>query len=425
MVNSINTHSNQAYTGAGQYLQNVNQAAADNIPLAGKINDEQTKALSSLGLMAGGAALGPIVGKGLNLMSGPEGPIVKVSEAISKRSTGFTKWFQGLKINERIAKMFEPVKNKFFNGTNVANFKAGYADGRGIKSAAEKILVEAGAKGDAGKALMATNTLESLKKINKMGTLGKAFGKTGLFLKQQLTGMTGIFNGLFAAMTINSVIQAKPGEKFSTLMEDVLGTWVGSLGGFSIFNSVLKGLDKVVNPATGQAVNGTLLKVAKIVNKIPGKTFVVPLIGAMGLSFLLQKVSHALFGKPTREEGKTDAKKDDMNGWLNQTGWKPEDFTAIQQAQRMTNPNAGQTLTPATLNMKNGQQSKNSVADQLNNNAAANNATASQYKGYMPKEAVPASVANAMSDKGKVLTDKVDAQLADMAQDLARYGIEI
>ncbi|MEW5822169.1 MAG: hypothetical protein AB1782_18385 [Cyanobacteriota bacterium] len=470
MVNQLPTAPATTYKGGYQYLQNINQGAIEHIPVAGKIADDRNKAMNSMLVMGAGAGLGPALGKGLNAVSGPDGALVKMAQSISNKTPGFDKWFSGLKLGEKFGKLIAPLKRPF-SSDNLAKFKSGYKYGRGLngsevvavdsaKSAlrsarklldpqkmletakannilkntrasrkaleyAEKVL-ENSVKNPEAHAVFAAESIstakEALKKgaeqlknvngtlqnINKMGVLGRTFGKTGMFLRKHLTGSMGLFNGLFAAMTVNSVIQAKKGEKFSTLMEDVLGTWVGSLGGFSIFNGILKGLQKFTAPAS--TATGILPTIAKVVNKVPGKTFVVPLIGAMLLSTILQKVSHKIFGKPTKEGDDKNKQKTNMDEFLNKTGWSRDQFNAVKNYQ-------------GENNLLNNQPVNNNTSDAAGKKPQTDNNNG--HKGYMPKAEIPQEVLTAYDAPVQRLTGEVDTALADMAQDLQRYGIKI
>lgn len=263
----------------------------------------------------------------------------------------FDIWLKGLKLGDKVNNLLSPIKSKF-NPDNVKLFKEGFSSGSMASVAKDTILnaekataaIAEATKGAVDPSVMenltktaaeavkkvpaAKETLASLEKVSKMGALGKTFGKAGLFLRKNLTGLTGIFNGLFAAMTINGVIQAKKGEKVSTLMEDLLGTWIGSLGGFRLFDAALKGLAKVNAASTA---SGILPTIAKVVNKIPAKGFLIPLAGAMILSNVLQKVSHKIFGKPTKNDPKVIESAEDFQKWRQQTGWTQEEFNAARQ----------------------------------------------------------------------------------------------
>lgn len=292
-------------------IQDIKDSAVNNIPVAGQIAEQQN-AKSSLIVLGGGAALGPLLGMGLDRMTGSSGYLVKLAKNISDKTGGFDKWFSSLNLGDKINNLLAPIKNKFFSSDSFSAFKNGYYSSSGLKNVAELAKTTAEKAGKAADAAVAQRTLDSLKEFENMGILGRVFGKTGLFLKRNLSGLTGLLNGLFAAMTVNSVMQAKKGEKVSTLMEDVFGTWIGSMGGYRLFDNILKGLSAA--EATG-ATTGLLPTLAKIVNKIPAKGFMVPLIGAMLMSTVLQKVSHAIFGKPTKKDPFVIEKKEDFNAW--------------------------------------------------------------------------------------------------------------
>lgn len=198
-----------------------------------------------------------------------------------------------------------------------------------------------------------------------MGMLGKTAAKSGLFLKQQLTGLTGMMNSVFAMFTIVNTIKAKPGEKLSTFMEDVLGTWVGSMGGFALANAGMKGM---LNAAKANSP-GIIGKAGQLLTKLPlpGKQFILPLVASIVLCNQMTKVSHAIFGKPTKDEDKKSETQQNeaqatnpsqanqtsnnavsfasegkgIDGWLNKTGWENQPAAAsLNQSTQSDNPAA-------------------------------------------------------------------------------------
>jgi hypothetical protein len=456
-----------SYSGVNASMNGIGSQTLESIPVTSKFKDDSQKAKSSMMVLGGGAILGPALGRSLDAITGAEGPLVKWSQAISNKTpVAGEKFATGLSsVKTKIGKLFEPLMKKFVPD-NLKAFKEGFHSNGGlqksaetaIKTAQESILKAQGenalkaasglikdktvakalqesakglsgqaaidvakeavknlgddalkavnsaiknaaTKGEAQKAI-AQRTLDSIQHINKTNIFGRAVGKTGLFLKKNLTGSLGIINGLFAAMTVNSVIQAKKGEKFSTLMEDVLGTWVGSLGGFRFVEAGIKGLDAVLKSG---ADKGILVNVAKVVNKVPAKGFLLPLAGAIIISSMLQKVSHKLFGKPTKEQPKTIESVEDFNSWMKQMGWSHEEMRAIRQAHAANNPGA------AGLNQ---------VGDNEANNQQVNNQANGGYSGYMPTNEVPQAVFHATDPDLGLLDQKIQGTLSNIAHNM-------
>lgn len=323
--------SSSTFEASVKEITELNQQAMESVPLARKLNNEKNRAISSLiGLGLGGVA-GPVLGMGLDSLSGYNKPIVKISERLSARTVGFDKWFKGLQLGARFKKIFQPVKDKLFTPENYKTFMNGYRKDGGLLGAHVNLRNAAAEAGEIAKVKVAARSITTLKEVDKLGVVGRSFGKRAIALKKNLTGTMGVINGIFAAMTVSSVVNAKKGEKVSTFMEEVLGTWVGSIGGYRLFENVLRGLNEFVQPGTGKVLGkGVLPTVARIVNKIPLKGFVVPLIGAMVTSAMLQKLSHVVFGKPTREDPRVIDSVDSFNQWLKQTGWSHEEIAAVQ-----------------------------------------------------------------------------------------------
>jgi hypothetical protein len=489
LVNRIAQIQPTTYSGNTASMNGLNTQALDHIPVTSKLNDEKQKAKSSLFVLGGGAALGPVLGRGLDAISGADGQLVRWSEALSKRTPGLAEKVSKLNIGGKISNLFKPIKEKLFKPGNLDDFMTGFKSGGGLTGAAKTAIESANAgvttaganaaiettynvvkatdkvaaksfkqlastilkgagseealkiaketakqygddaakavssaveaatkeasKGAAKKIAMAQRTLDSLDKINKTNVFGRSVGKTGLFLKKNLSGTMGIINGLFAAMTINSVIQAKKGEKFSTLMEDVLGTWVGSLGGFRLFESALKGLAKV-----NTANSGILPTIAKVVNKVPAKGFLLPLAGAIALSSVLQKLSHKLFGKPTKEEPKTIESVNDFNNWMKDMGWSPAEIKAIENAQAQAQA-AGLSQKDTMNHVAN---TVNNIQAQKQQPAAASLNQAEQTSSYMPSSEIPQSIHQAEDAALQALDQKINGTLENIKynMDLAK-----
>lgn len=284
-----------SYSSTEYGVADVAEEAISNIPAADKLyNGKHRKSFKSLAILGTGTVLGPVTGAALNYMVRPDGIIIKLAENMGNNTRGFDTWLAKLGVGEKIQKLIAPLR-KNINTANFELFQEGFRSGS-LKESAKAIL--SAEKASIADINMAKTTLATLEKINGTGILGRALGKTALFFRNNLSGLQGVCNGLFAAITVNSVIQAKKGERVSTFMEDFLGTWIGSMGGYKLFEGALKGLAKVSKSGTKE---GLLPVISKYVDKIPGKQFVVPLIGAMVLSNVLQNLSHKIFGKPTKE----------------------------------------------------------------------------------------------------------------------------
>lgn len=317
-------------------LQDIKEQAIANNPVAQKLSDKQTRSIRSLSIIGSGALIGPLTGMGLDKLSGAEGFLVKVARKISQKTTGVDKLLGRLGVADKVSSVYVPLRNKVIKPENLKLFKEGFYAAGGLEGAAKGMKQMALEAGNASKAAVAQRSLETLKNIETLGIMGRLVGKTGIFLKKNLTGSLGIMNGIFATMTVNSVINAKKGERVSTLMEDLLGTWIGSIGGYRLFENALKGLNQFVNPQTGQVTaQGLIPAIAKLVNKVPAKGFLFPLAGAMIMSSAFQKLSHKVFGKPTKEEPVVIDSMEDLQKWLKTTGWSAETIAAItEQAEQ-------------------------------------------------------------------------------------------
>ncbi|MEW5820293.1 MAG: hypothetical protein AB1782_08895 [Cyanobacteriota bacterium] len=356
-------------------VQEINKKVTDNVPLANKITDTQTRTMTSLSILAAGALVAPITSVGLDRLSGANGVLVKASQFISNKTTGFDKWLNKVDIGRHTGKIIKAIKGKLFQQNNIQKFKEGFYSGGGLMSSAQAVQAEALKAGRLAQAAVAQRSIETLNQVKNLGVLGRTFGKIGIFFKKNTTGGLGIINGIFAAMTVNSVLNAKKGERKSTLMEEVLGTWVGSLGGFRLFENVLKGLEKfevktIVQKAghskevTKIAGNGLIPNIARIVNRIPLKGFIFPMIGAMLISSAMQKLSHLLFGKPTKEEPKVIDSVDSLQLWLKHIGWSVEEVKALDKVVQQH---------AAANNMDEKELKQAVVNEVVTNGASANN----------------------------------------------------
>ena len=338
MLNRVQISHPLTFQAKAETMPTESVEGFNQIPIARKINDDKQRTVGALSILIAGGIAGPFVGKGLDILSGGvNSPLVKWSGKIASKTPQFDIFMDKLAIGDKLRKLYDPIKLKLFKTENLKNFSKGFHSGGGLKGAAEAARDVAIQTGNVSKQAVAQRSLETLKHLEGMGRLGKLFGKTGVFFKKNLTGTVGVMNGLFAAMTVNSVYKAKKGEKISTFMEDFLGTWIGSLGGYRLFENILKGLGEFAVDSAGKATargtfptaskiagNGIIPFIAKVVNKIPFKGFVFPMIGAMLISSIMQKFSHAIFGKPTKEEPVVIDSYDSFNNWLTQTGWKVE-----------------------------------------------------------------------------------------------------
>lgn len=335
MINRVSIISPASFTGTKVPVVEDDKSAIEQVPLARKFSEHNKhKSVGSLAIISSGAVAGPLVGRGLDALSGSSGTIVKLSQKVSAKTLKLDAFLSKLNLGQKIKNIIDPVKYRIFKANNLEKFSKGFNAGGGLKGAAETAKKVAQQAGNPAGVAVAERTLQTLKEVSNLGITGRLVGKTGIFLKKNLTGSLGVINGIFAAMTVNSVYRANEGERFSTLMEDVLGTWVGSIGGYRLFENILKGLGQFVDPATGQvAAKGVIPTVAKIVNKIPLKGFVFPLMGAMIISTAMQKLSHSLFGKPKREEPQVIDSVDSFQNWLKQTGWTQDEINAVVAAQ--------------------------------------------------------------------------------------------
>lgn len=332
MLNRVTINSPPTFRGNNVSLQGSPEAAIDAVPVARQIKDKKTRASGALITLVAGGIAGPIAGMGLDKLSGADASIVKLARNVSSKTGKLDVFLSNLDIKTRLAKILDPVKTRFFKTANIEKFSKGFHSGGGLKGSLKNARQVALNANDMARVANVDRSFVTLAQTRNLGPVGKFIGKSSIFFKKNLTGTVGVINGLFAAITINSVAKAKKGEKFSTFMEDFLGTWIGSLGGFRLTENILKGFNSFRNPQTGKIVGkGIIPTVAKFVDKIPLKGFIVPMFGAMLISTILQKISHGLFGKPTRQEPIVIDSMDDFNKWLDQTGWSQYEKAVVKQ----------------------------------------------------------------------------------------------
>lgn len=359
LKNLINTQNIQAP------IDNLTNSVSDNVPVARKFTEQKDDSSTTLALYSGGMTAGYILGKAFEKSITPDGgKLFHFATKANIYSPKIEQLIASLKLRETKNWLNNAIKS--ISGNNFETFKEGVRSKSLLNTAnanfqkATNALAEAIANNKPEKITQATknilnakNTISTIEKIQNLGAAGKIAGKIALFFRNEFIGTAGIVNGLMAATTVQSVMKAKKGEKFSTFMEDFLGMWVGNLGGFRLFDSLVKGLAKVNESG---ATNGILPIMAKIVNKIPAKGFVVPLIGAITLSSVFQKISHMLFGKPTKIDTTNTPQTENLNDWLTKNNWN------FPQTTQLTSNNTN------------------------NNN---------QQPEYMPQKEVPASVTSA------------------------------
>jgi len=212
-------------------------------------------------------------------------------------------------------------------------------------------------KGLAGKELKAfenalkdlgsySNKMTILENLSKKGAspIAKALSKliigTGHIMGGTL-GMIVLGGGLAVGLSIKNAFDAKPGERFSTLMEDILSGWVG---GFLLLTPVYKIVNGIsgLSGLEGKGIkNGLLRKTGWLVGvgqgtfhnlreakglmpklKAFGKVLVpgvfpggllrfalVAGVCMFGAAELLKKVSHKLFGKPSPKPEEIEAER--------------------------------------------------------------------------------------------------------------------
>lgn len=305
-----------------QKVKDVGKTITEQIPMADKLlnNDSSNnKVKCSLIMLTLGGILSPIVGKVLDPLIGSEGKYVQWANKLSNKTAGLDKFFAKHRPPSILPSRVGEKVQYYFKPKHVKMFKDGYYSVAGLEKPARVARSAALKAGNIEQYAKSQRTLSTLFATKKMGTLGKLFGKAGIFLQNNLTGMVGVLNGLFATMTVVNVINAKSDEKVSTFMEDILGTWIGSLGGFKLFEGAMNGLSTFVDPKTNKVLEkGVLPSIAKAVNKLPLKGLIVPIAGAAVVSSVLRSASHAVFGKPTKEAPVTIDSIESFDMWFSQ-----------------------------------------------------------------------------------------------------------
>ncbi|MGD9581298.1 MAG: hypothetical protein AB7V50_07985 [Vampirovibrionia bacterium] len=295
----------------------IAEKAIDAVPVARKVNEHSKKAIASVAGIAVAGAMTPVIGKGLDMLTGADGKLVKFAQAVDTRTVKVDGLLQKLNLGQKIDKLLGLLEHRVFKKENVEVFKKGFTSAGGLEGAAQTARNVALHNNDPIKARVAERTIESLQQIKNLGPTARTLGKAGLFLKKHTTGTVGVMNGIFAVMTLNSVSNAPKGEKFKTFMEDLFGVWIGSVGGFKLSENFLRGCHQLV---VESKTAGILPKMAKAVEKVPCKGFVVPFVGTMIISSLMQKLAHAVFGKPTKKQPIQIDSLESLNQWMNQIG---------------------------------------------------------------------------------------------------------
>lgn len=305
-----------------QTVKDAGKKITEQIPVADTLLNRDTRNIKvkcSLITLASGGILSPLIGKILDPLIGSGGKYVQWAEKIGHKTAGFDNFLSKIKPPSILPENIKPKLQYYFKPKHVKMFKKGYYSVAGLEMPARIARNKAVKAGNRNQMIQAQRTLSTLFATKKTGNLGKLFGKSGIFLQNNLTGLTGVINGLFATVTVVNVINAKPGEKVSTFMEDILGTWIGSLGGFKLCEGAINGLNAFVDPKTNTVIEkGLIPSLAKAVNKLPLKGLIIPMAGAAAVSIAMKSVSHILFGKPDREKPMTIDSIESFDVWLRQ-----------------------------------------------------------------------------------------------------------
>ena len=306
----------------------------DNIPLAKKAADNKNRTFGTLSFLTLGGVLAPMLGTAMDSISGLNSPIVKAAQKISDKTIKFDSWFKGLNAGNKIHNALEPIKLKLLGKTNLEILRRN-AHKTTFLETSRVLRDNALSNGNRLVAHSAIKTVQTIEQTSNLGILGKSFAKGSMILKKNLSGTSGIVNGLFAAMTVNDVIKAKEGEKLSTFMETLMGAWVGSMVGYRAFENVLlKVMDFVPKKGAAKIGTGFIPKLATVVSKLPAKGLLIPMAGAILVSSMMQKISHAVFGKPTKKDPVVIDSVDSLQNYLVQSGWvnvKPSNYLEAQK----------------------------------------------------------------------------------------------
>lgn len=146
------------------------------------------------------------------------------------------------------------------------------------------------------------------------------FGLGQIFGGSNFTNLA--MNGGMLGLSIKSAVEAKPGEKVSTFMEDMsanyVGNWVGMLAIAPFYNGIASQLEKngsknllgTIGRKAGSLMNlghGTNMGLNKawLLKGLPGGIFRLLVMSYASTKLFgnpLKKLSHAIFGKPTDPE---------------------------------------------------------------------------------------------------------------------------
>ncbi|EKE02027.1 MAG: hypothetical protein ACD_20C00435G0016 [uncultured bacterium] len=172
--------------------------------------------------------------------------------------------------------------------------------------------------------------IQMLEHVNKnSSTMSKLLTKftmgTGNFMGGNLFGT--LLMGLFVGTSIKSAMEAPKGEKFSTFMEDLMGSWIGGYLLFSPAGKVVNAIAGLKNIGANVAKLPLWQKALKTIGKVvssgqgvkglkalPGGMLRFALVLALTAPFtkVFKKISHTLFGKPTHND-KTKQNQDINN----------------------------------------------------------------------------------------------------------------
>lgn len=305
-----------------QTVKDVGKKISEQIPVTDNLlnrGSNSKKAKCSLITLASGGILSPLLGKVLDPLMGSEGKYVQWAEKIGNKTAGFDRLLAKIKLPQILPTKLKAKLQYYFKPRHVKMFKEGYYSVAGLEMPARIARNKAVQAGNKEQIIQAQRTLSTLFRTKKLGSLGKMFGKAGILIQKNLTGLTGVLNGLFATVTVVNVINAKPGEKVSTFMEDILGTWVGSIGGFKLFEGAINGLNAFIDPKTKNVIEkGLIPSIAKAVNKVPLKGLIIPMAGAAIMSITMKSISHNIFGKPEKAKPMTIDSLESLDAWIRQ-----------------------------------------------------------------------------------------------------------
>ena len=251
---------------------------------------------------------------------------------------------------------YEEIKTVLENNAHILGKVS--SDAKGILGGLKQKAITG--KFNAGKVEILMNKIGLLQKAEKSGLLARMFAKgsiiTGHFLGGGPFGI--ILNGFFLGGTIKSTIDAKKGEKVSTFMEDFLGNWIGNFAmwapislainkaanlkfieGKGIGTNIVKGIGHVIGFGLkkGGAKSAGFLEHAAEWGGKGGRMLFVLFVVAPIVSNIFTKVSHLIFGTPTKskEKEKEESKpvQRQTNENINQNAVQPSPFQGQIQPQ--------------------------------------------------------------------------------------------